>query len=94
VSTLLPQETPTEIEIFSISLDEVYFTIPKEYQISQQLFLQINDPIRTSGIVINVYKQLQFSVEKTVCYAVIERCPAGCKKALIDFLSPNLILFP
>ncbi len=87
-------EDPINIEIFSISMDEVCFTVPKEYSISARLLLQTNDPMRTSGIILSVYKQLQFSIEKTVCYAVVERCPAGCKKTLIDFLAPNLILFP
>lgn len=88
------QEKPIEIEIFSISMNEVYFTIAKEHQPNQDLILQTDKPVRTNGIVLSIYRQLQFSKEKTVCYATIVRCPAGSNKALIDFLSPTYILFP
>lgn len=84
----------TRIEIFQISLREIGFTVPKAHSIDNHLLLHVEDPVRMDDVELEVFRQLQFSDEKTVCYATFESTPAGSRKMLIDFLASRLILFP
>lgn len=84
----------TNVEIFSVSLREIGFTVPKTEMMDSHLLLQISEPILMRDVELEVFRQLQFSEEKTVCYATIESLPASARKSLVGFLSSRLIIFP
>lgn len=83
-----------KVEIFSISLREIGFTVAKPQSVESHLLLHVDPPIPMDDVEIEVFRQLQFSEEKTVCYATFESIPASSRKMLIDFLASRLILFP
>ena len=82
------------IDIFSLSLDEVAFSISKETILGQQLLLEIQSPISLNSVALHVYKQLQFSIDKTVYYATMDYETLDSKSTMIEFLSKNIIVFP
>lgn len=84
----------TNVEIFSLSLREIGFTLPKTEMVETHLLLSVNAPAKMEDVELEVFRQLQFSEEKTVCYATIESIPPKARKALIDFLATRLIVFP
>lgn len=87
------QLNSSEIEIFSISIKEIAFTVPKSYAVAEQLLISINPPVNMDDVEIRVYRQLQFSPSKTMCYATIDATTPDSRRNLIRYLINNLIVF-
>lgn len=85
---------PIDIDIFSISMDKVSFTVEKQNQLKHNLSLKSNDTLKLKNVSLNVYRQLEFSDKKTVYYATIEKINENDKEQLVEYLSSRLILFP
>lgn len=82
-----------QVNVFSVSADEIWFTAPKEYPIETQLLMNVNDPLRMQDVELSVYKRLDFSSEHNAYYAKIQAAPAGSRKMLTDFLSSKILVF-
>lgn len=87
------QLNSSEIEIFSLSIREIGFTVPKSYTVAEQLLISIENPVKMDDVEIKVYRQLQFSPSRTMCYATINSTTPQSRKNLINYLINNLIVF-
>lgn len=87
------QLNSSEIEIFSISIREIGFTVPKSYTVAEQLLVSIDAPIKMEDVELRVYRQLQFSPSKTMCYANINSTTPESRKNLINYLIENILVF-
>lgn len=88
------QLNSTEIEIFSISIREICFTVPKSYTVAQQLLISVDSPVKMDDVEIKVYRQLQFNSSRTTCYATINSTTPQSRRNLIKYIIDNLIVFP
>ncbi len=83
----------SEIEIFSLSIREIGFTVPKSYTVAEQLLISIDTPVLMDDVEIKVYRQLQFSPSKTMCYATINSTTPESRKNLIKYIISNILVF-